>query len=47
MSGSTTYMPDSGGSSRQGYKLKIGFSGYSWLGVEIITGTDKNDVLVL
>ena len=47
MSGATTYIPDSGGASKNGYKFKLGFSYYQWLAVEIITGTGKNDVLVL
>lgn len=47
MSGTATYMPDSGGSSRTGYKLKLGYSGKQWLAVEIVTGTNKNDVLVI
>lgn len=47
MLGTTTYIPDSGGVSRNGYKLRIGFQNYQWLAVEIITNTDKNDVLVM
>ena len=47
MSGATTYIPDTGGTSKQGYKLRLGYQGNSWLGVEIVTGTDKNDVIIL
>lgn len=47
MSGITTYMPDSGGSSRAGYKLKIGYTGKQWLAVEMVTDNNKNDVLVM
>lgn len=47
MSGTTTYIPDSGGLSRNGYKLRIGYAGKQWLGVEIITENNKNDVLIL
>lgn len=47
MKGATTYIPDAGGSSKTGYKLTIGFSYYQWLAIEIVTGTNKNDVLVL
>lgn len=47
MSGSTTYTPDSGGVTRNGYKLRIGFTNFQWIAAEIITNTDKNDVLVV
>lgn len=47
MSGTTTYIPDSGGVSRNGYKLRIGFQNYQWIAAEIVTNTDKNDVLVV
>ena len=33
MSGTTTYIPDGGGASKSGYKLKVGFTGYQWLAV--------------
>ncbi len=33
MNGATTYNPDSGGQTLNGYKLTLGFYGYSWLAV--------------
>ena len=33
MLGPTTYNPDSGVSIKNGYKLRIGFTGNSWLAV--------------
>lgn len=33
MKGATTYTPDVGGTSKNGYKLKLGFQIYSWLAV--------------
>ena len=33
MLGSQTYTPDSGGISRSGYKLRLGYSYYQWLAV--------------
>lgn len=33
MNGATSYNPDSGGQTRNGYKLTLGFYGYSWLAV--------------
>lgn len=31
MSGETSYIPDSGGVARNGYKLKIGYAFHQWL----------------
>ena len=33
MSGATTYTPDAGGQTRNGYLLTLGYVGRSWLGV--------------
>lgn len=33
MSGLVTYTPDSGGATRSGYKLRLGFSTNQWLGI--------------
>ena len=46
MTGTTIYIPDSGGLSRNGYKMTVGYTGKQWLGVQIVTSTDKNDVLI-
>ncbi len=46
MIGNTTYNPDLGGSAVNGYLLKIGYTGHSWLAVEF-PDTAKNDVLVV
>lgn len=47
MSGSSTYTPDAGGATRSGYNLRIGYMNHQWIGVQIITGTNKNDVLIV
>jgi hypothetical protein len=47
LNGATTYTPDSGGSPLNGYKLTIGYTNYQWLGIELVTNTGKNDVLIL
>lgn len=47
MQGSTKYTPDSGGIQKDGYKLRIGFSKRSWLGVEFVENNNKNDLLVI
>ena len=47
MKGPTTYNPDAGGTVKNGYKMRIGYTNKQWLGVEIITGTTKNDVLII
>lgn len=36
MQGSTSYMPDTGGALVPGYKLKMGFNQFSWLGTNIL-----------
>lgn len=46
MLGPATYNPDSGASIKNGYKLRIGFTGHSWLAVQF-PDTAKNDVLVI
>jgi hypothetical protein len=33
MLGPSTYNPDSGASIKNGYKLRIGYTGHSWLAV--------------
>ncbi len=33
MLGPTTYNPDSGGAALNGYKLRIGYTGHSWIAV--------------
>lgn len=33
MLGSTTYSPDSGGATLNGYKIRIGYTGHSWIAV--------------
>ena len=33
MLGPTTYNPDSGGAELNGYKLRIGYTGHSWIAV--------------
>lgn len=33
MLGPTTYNPDSGGESLNGYKVRIGYTGHSWIAV--------------
>jgi hypothetical protein len=33
MKGATTYNPDSGGQTVNGYKLTLGFVAYSWIAV--------------
>ena len=47
MTGSTSYSPDRGGSLQTGYKLKIGYSNKQWLGVQFVTGNNKNDVIIM
>ena len=46
MIGNTTYNPDLGSSTVDGYLLRIGYTGHSWLAVEF-QDTAKNDVLVV
>jgi hypothetical protein len=36
MQGSTSYMPDTGGALVPGYKLKMGFDKFSWLGTNFL-----------
>lgn len=47
MSGPTSYSPDLGGGIKQGYLLTIGFTSYSWLGIQFISSGGNNDLLVL
>ena len=46
MLGPTTYNPDSGTSTKNGYKLKLGYTANSWIAVEF-PDSPKNDVLVI
>lgn len=46
MLGPTTYNPDSGAATLKGYKIKIGYTGHSWIGVEF-PDTPKSDVLIV
>jgi len=46
MTGATTFNPDSGGQTLNGYELTIGYLGYSWIAVEFV-GSLKSDVLVV
>lgn len=47
MSGSKSYLPDSGGASQLGYVLTLGYAGESWLGVQFVNSGANNDFLVL
>lgn len=46
MLGPATYNPDSGASTLKGYRLRLGFTGRSWIAVEF-PDTPKSDVLVV
>lgn len=46
MLGTTTYNPDSGGATLNGYQLRIGYTGHSWIAVEF-PDTPRSDVLVV
>ena len=46
MLGQTTYNPDSGASTLKGYRLRIGYTGHSWIAVEF-PDTPRSDVLVV
>lgn len=46
MLGTTTYSPDMGGATLNGYKIQIGYTGHSWIAVEF-PDTTKTDVLVV
>jgi hypothetical protein len=46
MLGPTKYNPDSGGSTLNGYKLRIGYTGHSWLAIEF-PDSPRSDVLVI
>jgi hypothetical protein len=46
MLGTTQYNPDTGASLKNGYKIKIGYTGHSWIAVEF-PDVSKNDVLVI
>ena len=46
MLGPITYNPDSGASTLKGYRLKLGFTGHSWIAVEF-PDTPRSDVLVV
>ncbi len=44
--GQTRYNPDSGAATLNGYKIRIGFTGRSWLAVQF-PDTPRSDVLVV
>jgi hypothetical protein len=46
MLGQTTYNPDSGAATLKGYKLKIGYTGHSWIAVEFYDNV-RSDILVV
>lgn len=46
MIGPTTYNSDSGGATLNGYKIRIGYTGHSWIAVQF-PDTPKSDVLVV
>lgn len=47
MLGETTYTPDIGGSALNGYKIRLGFSRYQWLGVRFMMNNNKDDLIVI
>jgi|694.fasta_scaffold33955_5 hypothetical protein len=49
LNGNLSYTPSSGGVSIPGYKLKIGFYNYSWIGVKFMSLTSRSnyDVIVV
>lgn len=46
MLGPTTYNPDSGAATLNGYKIRIGYTGHSWIAVQF-PDTPRSDVLVI
>ena len=46
MLGQTTYNPDTGAATLKGYKLRIGYTGHSWIAVEF-PDSPRSDVLVV
>lgn len=49
LDGNISYTPSSGGVNIQGYKLKLGFYKYSWIGVKLMSLTSRSnyDVIVV
>ena len=39
LAGDVTYTPTSGGVNIPGYKLRVGFSRYKWIGIKFMTVT--------
>ena len=47
MTGGTTYTPDAGGATQNGYTINLGYTGASWIAAELITPSGNTDVLVV
>ena len=49
LAGDVSYTPTSGGVNIPGYKLRIGFSRYQWIGLKFMTLTSQStyDILVV
>lgn len=47
LAGTTTFMPDAGGSAQSGYTINLGFTGLSWIAAELVTPAGNTDVLVV
>ena len=47
MTGGTTYIPDAGGATQNGYIINLGYTGASWIAAQLKTSSGNTDVLVV
>ena len=47
LAGTTTFIPDAGGSQQSGYTINLGYTGASWIAAELHAITGNTDLLVV